>query len=88
MPGQRPRIEHHAPKLPLRERAHAGALVGGVLRALQNGGERSEEIKLRGEERDLLHGELGERALRVHEARGDDLLPAVGRREALLLVAV
>lgn len=88
MPGQRPRVKHHAPERPLRERAHAGALVRRVLRALQDARERGEEVELRGEERDLLRGELGERALGVHEARGDDLLPAVGRWESLLLVAV
>lgn len=88
MPGQRPRVKHHGPKRPLCERTHAGALIRGILRALQDARECGEEVELRGEERDLLRGELGERALRVNEARGDDLLPAVGRREALLLVAV
>lgn len=88
MPRQRPRVKHHGPKLPLREHAHAGALIRGILCALQYARERSEEVELRGKERDLLRGELGQRALRVHEARGDDFLPAIGRREALLLVAV
>ena len=70
------------------ERPHALPLIRGVLRPLQDAREGREQVELWREERDLLRVELLEGPLWVHEACVDDLLPAVGRREALLLVSL
>ena len=67
---------------------HALPLIRGILRALQDTREGREQVELRRKERDLLGVELLEGLLRVHEACSDDLLAAVGRRKAFLLVSV
>jgi len=86
-----PRANDHPPKRTRGQPLHARALPGRRRLALalapdEEVRERAEDVVLRRHERDLLRGVLRERVARVHEARLDDFLPAVGRGQAVLPV--
>ena len=80
-----PRANDHPPKRTRGQPLHARALPGRPPAPDEEEvREHAEDVVLRRHERDLLRGVLRERVARVHEARLDDFLPAVGRGQAVL----